>query len=129
MRKGMEVFSPIAQQCRLLLNSLNALQPVMSGMAIAREPLATLRKHAMRKRSPPSQRSETLLQAGVALPTRRRGSTPELPHERDESPSIKVPPDPAVAQAHRDLESGQQDTDRYKDARRMFERGRARKPR
>ncbi len=83
----------------------------------------------MRKRPPSSQRSETLLQADVALPTRRRGSTPELPHERDESPSIKVPPDPAIAQARRDIESGQQDTDNYKDARRTFEGSRARKPR
>jgi hypothetical protein len=83
----------------------------------------------MRKRLLTLQPAETLPQANVALPARRRDATPKLPHERDESPSIKMPPDPAIAQAHRDVESGQQDTDRYKDARRTFERSRARKPR
>lgn len=83
----------------------------------------------MRKRLLTSQPAQTLPQADVVLRARRRGATPKLPHERDESPSIKMPADPAVAQARRDLENGLQDTDRYKDAHRTFERSRARKSR
>ena len=58
----------------------------------------------MRTRPDPPQTAETLPQADVALRIRRRGASPKLPHERDESPSLKVPPDPAIAQGHRDME-------------------------
>jgi len=83
----------------------------------------------MRTRPDPPQTAETLPQADVALRIRRRGASPKLPHERDESPSLKVPPDPAIAQGHRDMETGQQDTDRYKTANETFERRSARRPR
>jgi hypothetical protein len=83
----------------------------------------------MRRRPVPPQVAETLPQADVALRVQRRGASPKLPHERDESPSLKVPPDPAVAQGQRDLETGQQDTDAYKKASETFERSRARRPR
>jgi hypothetical protein len=48
----------------------------------------------------------------------------ELPHERDEStrPGRNSRPDPAMRQAHQDLESGQADTDLRSTARQVFRR-------
>jgi len=85
-----------------------------------------------RARRPIAKTPETTPQANVALSsqdaTKGKGA-PKLPHERDESPATPLKPGATMAQAERDLAHGQTDTDRYTDAARTFERGRAKKTR
>lgn len=57
----------------------------------------------------------------------RNRPSPKLPHERDESPAPPQQPNETVAQGERDLAQGLEDTDRYEDARRVFERDKRRR--
>jgi hypothetical protein len=61
-------------------------------------------------------------EVAVLLTAPRNRTSPKLPQERDESPSPPQAPDPTIAQGERDLAQGREDTDRYNDARRVFER-------
>jgi hypothetical protein len=78
-----------------------------------------MRVRRPRKRAaPPAAKTEI----AVLLTAPRNRPSPKLPHERDESPSPPQAPDPTIAQGERDLAQGREDTDRYGEARRIFER-------
>ena len=84
----------------------------------------------MRKLQPKRGKQEpnAATEPTVVLTEQSEASSPKLPHERDESPSLPAKRQAKMVQAEQDLAAGQQDTDRRSEARQAFARG-PRRPR
>lgn len=75
------------------------------------KPLKSTSRAPVGRQAPTPARSGRRAKAAV-LPVRSPEEDLALPHERDESPrSAAVEPDPVMAQAKRDIDAGQVDTD------------------